>query len=50
MVHAGIPPVWSIEQAIREAQRLEQALRSDKCKKWLGKISKRASQDRGTMS
>ena len=40
MVHAGIPPVWSIEQAIREAQRLEQALRSDKCKKWLGKIFK----------
>lgn len=40
MVHAGIPPVWTIEQAILEAQRLEQALRSDNCKKWLRKIFK----------
>ncbi|WP_299735246.1 symmetrical bis(5'-nucleosyl)-tetraphosphatase [uncultured Endozoicomonas sp.] len=40
MVHAGIPPVWSIEQAQKEARRLEDALRSDDYVYWLKKIFK----------
>ncbi|MFK0570410.1 symmetrical bis(5'-nucleosyl)-tetraphosphatase [Endozoicomonas sp.] len=40
MVHAGIPPVWTIEQATEEAQQLEQALRSEDYVKWLKKIFK----------
>ncbi len=40
MVHAGIPPIWTIEQAIEEARHLEQALRSEDYVKWLKKIFK----------
>ncbi|USE35582.1 symmetrical bis(5'-nucleosyl)-tetraphosphatase [Endozoicomonas sp. SCSIO W0465] len=40
LVHAGIPPVWTIAQAIKQAQELEQALRSDDYVKWLKKIFK----------
>ena len=29
MVHAGIPPIWNLKQAIIHAQKLEKALRSD---------------------
>ncbi|WP_257296326.1 symmetrical bis(5'-nucleosyl)-tetraphosphatase [Endozoicomonas sp. YOMI1] len=40
MVHAGIPPVWTIDQAIQQARELEQALRSEDHIKWLKKIFK----------
>ena len=40
MVHAGIPPVWTIEQAIEQARELEEALRSADHKTWLKKIFK----------
>ncbi|WP_419535115.1 symmetrical bis(5'-nucleosyl)-tetraphosphatase [Endozoicomonas sp.] len=42
MVHAGIPPIWTIEQAIEQARELEQALRSEDHIKWLRKIFKNA--------
>lgn len=40
LVHAGIPPVWTIEQAIEQARLLEQALRSEDYPVWLKKIFK----------
>ena len=40
MTHAGIPPVWTIKQAQKEARRLEKALQSDDYVYWLKKIFK----------
>ena len=41
MVHAGIPPVWTVAKARVQAQELEQALRSPEYVYWLKKIFKR---------
>lgn len=40
MVHAGIPPIWTIEQAIHEARQLEQLLQSTDYRKWLKRLFK----------
>lgn len=37
VTHAGIPPRWSITQAIKQAQKAEKKLRSQKFKKYLKK-------------
>ena len=41
MVHAGIPPMWTIAKAVEQAHELEQALRSPDYAYWLKKIFKR---------
>ncbi len=41
MVHAGIPPMWTIAKAMDQARELEQALRSPDYVYWLKKIFKR---------
>lgn len=38
LVHAGIPPVWDLDEARREAERLEQALRADDWAATLGQL------------
>lgn len=40
MVHAGIPPVWTVERAVEQARQLETALRSEDYIKWLKIIFK----------
>lgn len=40
MVHAGIPPIWTVEQALKKAQKLEQALQGDEYHKTLKKLFK----------
>jgi bis(5'-nucleosyl)-tetraphosphatase (symmetrical) len=38
LVHAGIPPQWSLQQAIGYAREVEAVLRSPDCVKFLGKM------------
>ena len=40
MVHAGIPPMWTLDQAIHQARSFEEVLRSDNCIKCLKRIFK----------
>ncbi|MEZ5569711.1 MAG: symmetrical bis(5'-nucleosyl)-tetraphosphatase [Halioglobus sp.] len=38
LVHAGIPPQWTLEEAIGYAREVETALRSPKCAEFLGSM------------
>jgi bis(5'-nucleosyl)-tetraphosphatase (symmetrical) len=38
LVHAGIPPQWSVQQAIGYAREVQEVLRSPDCVKFLGKM------------
>jgi len=38
MVHAGIPPMWTLKKAVKQAKKIEKRLRSDDCAEFLGSI------------
>lgn len=40
MVHAGIPPIWSVQDALTYAKKVEESLQGDKYKKTLKKLFK----------
>ena len=43
MAHAGVSPMWTLEQAKEYARRVEERLRSDEAKKWLKKMYQKGS-------
>jgi len=43
MAHAGISPIWTLEQAKEYARRVEERLQSDEAKKWLKKMYQKGS-------
>ena len=40
MVHAGIPPIWSVEKALKKSRKLEAALQGEQYQKILKKLFK----------
>ncbi len=43
MAHAGVSPMWTLEQAKEYARRVEERLQSDEAKKWLKKMYQKGS-------